>query len=110
MNSVPARARGIASGTSTTVLVAGGSFSLGMAFYIMTAGVPIANLENIFISGAAISDAPWIGSFITAIHSVYYLSMAFCLIGIIPSVLRGPSPTRKNPIADWSGEPPEQPE
>jgi EmrB/QacA subfamily drug resistance transporter len=97
MNSVPAWARGIASGTSTTVLVAGGSFSLGLAFFILTAGVPIADLQNIFIGGTALSTAPWIGNFITSIHDVYYLSTAFLLVGIIPSVLRGPSRAQAAP-------------
>jgi hypothetical protein len=92
------------------VLVGGGSFSLGLAFYIMTSGVPIANLENIFISGAAISDAPWIGNFISSIHNVYYLSMAFCLLGIVPSVLRGTSPGHKKLEEDPSAKAPLQPE
>jgi len=91
MNSVPPWARGIATGTSTTVFIAGASFSLGIAFFVLTAGVPIADLQNIFIGGTALSTAPWIGSFIDSIHSVYYLSTLFLLLGIIPSVLRGPS-------------------
>ncbi|MDG6914901.1 MAG: MFS transporter [Nitrososphaerota archaeon] len=91
MNSVPSRARGIASGTSTTVLVAGTSFSLGLAFYILTAGVPIADLQTIFVGGKSVADAPWIPSFIASIHDVYYLSTAFVLAAIVPSVLRGQS-------------------
>jgi EmrB/QacA subfamily drug resistance transporter len=94
MNSVPASARGIATGTSTTVFIAGASFSLGIAFFLLTAGVPIADLQNIFVGGTALSTAPWIGSFIDSIHKVYYLSTVFLLLGIIPSVLRGPSRSR----------------
>ena len=60
----------------------------------MTKGVPIADLQTIFVGGTALSNAPWIGNFINSIHEVYYLSTAFLLIGIIPSVLRGPSPHR----------------
>jgi EmrB/QacA subfamily drug resistance transporter len=104
MNSVPAWARGIASGTSTTVLVAGGSFSLGIAFFILTASVPIADLQNIFIGGTALSTAPWIGSFIDSIHQVYYLSTAFLLLGIIPSVLRGKSRTQDDAEKDKTAE------
>ncbi len=95
MNSVPAEARGIASGTSTTVLVAGSSFSIGLAFYILTLTVPIADLQTIFIGGTALSTAPWIGSFVDSIHNVYYLSTLFLLLGIIPSALRG-TPARSN--------------
>ncbi len=89
LSSVPPYARGIASGTSTTVFIAGASFSLGLAFYLLTASVPIGDLQNIFIGGTAISTAPWISSFIDSIHTVYYLSAFFMLLGIIPSILRG---------------------
>jgi EmrB/QacA subfamily drug resistance transporter len=89
MNSVPARARGIASGTSTTVLVAGMSFSIGLAFFVLTSSVPVNELQNIFVGNAALDNAPWIDSFIASIHNVYYLSAAFVLLGIIPSTLRG---------------------
>jgi EmrB/QacA subfamily drug resistance transporter len=91
LNAAPAWARGIATGTTTTTFIAGASFSLGVAFFIMTKGVPIGDLQTIFVGGTALSNAPWIGSFINSIHEVYYLSTAFLLIGIIPSVLRGPS-------------------
>lgn len=94
MNSVPPWARGIATGTTTTMFIGGASFSLGLAFFIMTAGVPIADLQTIFVGGTALSNAPWIGTFIDSIHRVYYLSTVFLLIGIIPSVLRGPTPSR----------------
>ncbi len=91
MNSVPARARGIASGTATTVFVVGASFSLSLAFFILTSGVPIAELQNIFVGGTAAANASWVNNFISSIHIVYYLSAAFVLAGVIPSVLRGPS-------------------
>jgi EmrB/QacA subfamily drug resistance transporter len=91
MNSVPSWARGIASGTATTVLVAGMSFSIGVAFFVLTASVPIADLQNIFVGGTALSTAPWIDSFIGSIHNVYYLSTVFLLIGIIPAVFTGRS-------------------
>ncbi len=97
MNSVPARARGIASGTSTTLLVAGMSFSVGLAFFILTSTVPIADLQSIFIGGTVLSNAPWVDSFIESIHNVYYLSAAFLLLGIVPSVIRGQRPDRDGP-------------
>jgi hypothetical protein len=62
---------------------------------VLTSSVPIADLQNIFIGGTALSDAPWIDSFIDSIHNVYYLSTVFLLLGIIPSVLGGPSSSRK---------------
>jgi len=90
MNSVPARERGVASGTSTTLVNIGATFSLGLAFLVMTVSIPIANLEKIFLGSASgLSNAPWIGSFIASIHSVYYLSTFFLIVAIIPSMLRG---------------------
>jgi EmrB/QacA subfamily drug resistance transporter len=94
LSSVPPWARGIASGTSTTVFIAGASFSLGLAFYVLTAGVPIGELQNIFVGGTALSTAPWVGNFVGSIHTVYYLSSLFMLLGIFPSALRGASPKR----------------
>ena len=102
MNSVPARARGIASGTSTTVLVAGMSFSIGLAFYVLTSSVPISELQNIFIGGTALDNAPWVDSFIASIHNVYYLSAAFLLLGIFPSAISGQARGR---FGDETGEP-----
>jgi EmrB/QacA subfamily drug resistance transporter len=89
MNSVPAAQRGIASGTSVLVLVSGSSFSLAIAFSLLTASVPLSELQTIFISGGGVSNAPWIGSFIASIHDVYYLSAAFMLLAIVPSTIRG---------------------
>ncbi|MDA4115303.1 MAG: MFS transporter [Thaumarchaeota archaeon] len=106
MNSAPPALRGIATGTTTTVFIAGASFSLGIAFFVLTRGVPIADLQTIFVGGTALSNAPWIGNFISSIHTVYYLSTVFLLLGIIPSVLRGPGRSRAPPIEEV-GEPPE---
>lgn len=100
LSSVPPWARGTASGTSTTVFIAGASFSLGLAFYILTAGVPITELQNIFVGGTALSTAPWIGNFVSSIHTVYYLSSFFMLLGILPSVLRGESKDARAGAAD----------
>src|SRR5580658_9550721 len=48
MNSVPAEQRGIASGTSTTLVNVGNTFSLAIAFLIMAASTPVSTLEQIF--------------------------------------------------------------
>ncbi len=90
MNSVPAKERGVASGTSTTLVNIGATFSLGLSFLVMTVSMPIENLEKIFLGSASgLVSAPWIDDFIVSIHSVYYLSTFFLIIAIIPSVLRG---------------------
>jgi MFS family permease len=97
MNSVQQEARGIASGISMTLVNIGATFSLGLAFVIMTVSMPIADLERIFLGSNGLSSAPWIGDFITSIHSVFYLSTIVLLVAIVPSVMRG---KRSNPAPE----------
>jgi EmrB/QacA subfamily drug resistance transporter len=94
MNSVSEEARGIASGVSVTLVNVGATLSLGVAFLIMTVSMPIPDLEKIFLGSGGLSNAPWIGDFITSVHSVFYLSTVVLLGAIIPSVMRG---RRNNP-------------
>jgi hypothetical protein len=88
MNSVPPPARGVASGISTTLILLGTTFSLGIAFLVLSFRVSIANLDQIFLSLPTKSNPPWVGGFIDAIHSVYFLSAGFLLIAIFLSVFR----------------------
>ncbi len=88
MNSVPAQRRGIASGVSTTLVNVGQTLSLGLAFLIMTKTTPLSMLEQIFV-GSSPSGSFSFSDFITSIHLVFYLSTAFLLVAIIPSMLRG---------------------
>lgn len=89
MNSVPADARGLASGTSTTLTNAGNTFSLGLAFLILTSSTPRSDLEEIFLGTEGIGNAPWISKYITSIHSVFLISTVLLVVAIIPSILRG---------------------
>ena len=57
MNSVPAWQRGIASGTSVTLVNIGSTFSLAIAFLIMATVTPVATLERIFLG--ATRPRPW---------------------------------------------------
>ncbi len=88
MNSVPPQRRGIASGVSTTLVNVGQTLSLGLAFLIMTKTTPLSMLEQIFV-GSSPSGSFSFSDFITSIHLVFYLSTAFLLVAIIPSMLRG---------------------
>ena len=89
MNSVPANERGVASGTSTTLVNVGGTISLAIAFIVMALSTPMGDLQQIFLGVSGTSSAPWIGDFIGSIRSVYYLSTILLLFAIVPSVLRG---------------------
>lgn len=98
MNSVPITERGIASGVSTTLMNIGMTFALGIAFLVMTLSTPMIDLQKIFLGAGGVSNVPWVGSFITSIHSIYYLSTIFLVIAIIPSVMRGASPELRERI------------
>jgi EmrB/QacA subfamily drug resistance transporter len=90
MNSVPPDVRGLASGTSATLINVGATFSLGISFAVMTVNTPINDLTEIFLGAPGLGSAPWIYDFIASTHSVYLLSTIFLVIAIIPSLMRGP--------------------
>jgi MFS family permease len=90
MNAVPPHVRGLASGTSATLINVGATFSLGISFAVMTVDTPISDLTEIFLGAPGLGNAPWIGDFINSIHSVCLLSTIFLLVAIIPSLMRGP--------------------
>jgi EmrB/QacA subfamily drug resistance transporter len=88
MNSVPPDARGLASGTSATLINVGATFSLGISFAAMTTKTSPQALTGIFFGisgGSSIS----IGDFVNSIRLVYLISTVFLLFAIIPSALRG---------------------
>ena len=58
MNAAPVNRRGIASGMSSTLVNTGFLLSLGMAFAIMAASVPISTLQAIF-AGVQVQLDPW---------------------------------------------------
>ena len=89
MNSVPDTERGVASGTSTTLVNVGATFSLAIAFTVMSLTTPMKDLQLVFLGVQSSGPAPWIGDFINSIRSVYYLSTLLLLVAIVPSVMRG---------------------
>jgi EmrB/QacA subfamily drug resistance transporter len=102
MNSVKGKDRGIASGTSATLVNIGQMLSLCIAFAVLAANTPIADLQNIFLVGTSVANVPWIANFIDGIRTVYIWSAIFLAMAIVPAYLRGsfkgqqenaPSPT-----------------
>jgi EmrB/QacA subfamily drug resistance transporter len=105
MNSVPAGERGIASGTSTTLVQIGATFSLAIAFLIMATVTPAAELEQIFLGVPVAANSSSVTSFVSSIHLVYYVSVVFLILALIPSLSRGAQPRPAGPV-----EPEEEPE
>jgi EmrB/QacA subfamily drug resistance transporter len=93
MNSVPETERGVASGTSTTLINVGATFSLAIAFTVMALTTPMHDLTQIFLGVPGSGSASWTGDFIGSIRSVYYLSTILLLVAIVPSAMRGKKPT-----------------
>jgi EmrB/QacA subfamily drug resistance transporter len=103
MNSVPETERGVASGTSTTLVNIGATFSLAIAFTVMAFGTPMNDLQMLFLGVSGSGSAPWVGSFIGSIRSVYYLSTIFLLVAIVPSIMRGKAVNSLHSTKDTRG-------
>jgi EmrB/QacA subfamily drug resistance transporter len=93
MTSVPSSRRGISAGISTTFVMIGNSFSIGLVFLIMTNIISLHTAEQLFsgsfqpTSSVAISN-PIVDKFLSSIHFVFFVSAIMMLASIIPSVIR----------------------
>jgi EmrB/QacA subfamily drug resistance transporter len=94
MNSVPPEERGIASGISVTLVNLGSTLSLAVAILVLATATPVSTLLEIFVNAGGPTSAASVSSFIQSIHLVYYLSTAFLLLAVFPSVLRGSRPSQ----------------
>ena len=89
MNSVPVARRGVASGITSTLFNTGFLLSLGIAFAIMAASVPLSVLQNIF-SGLPVAPGQLtVGPFIDSMRKIFLLMGSVSLVAAIPSSLRG---------------------
>jgi EmrB/QacA subfamily drug resistance transporter len=103
MSSVPKNRRGIAAGTSTTLVVAGSTLSLGLAFLIMTHIMPLTSVENVMLATFGNQNQNHIGTtkdsgmegFVSSIHFIFFLSAILMLVSIVPSVIREKRPRRE---------------
>jgi EmrB/QacA subfamily drug resistance transporter len=93
MTSVPSSRRGVSAGISTTFVMIGNSFSIGLVFLIMTNIISLHTAEQLFsgsfqsTSSVAISN-PIVDKFLSSIHFVFFVSAIMMLASIIPSVIR----------------------
>jgi len=95
MTSVPSSRRGVSAAISTTFVMIGNSFSIGLVFLIMTNIISLHTAEQLFSgsfqptssSSVAISN-PIIDKFLSSIHLVFFVSAIMMLASIIPSVIR----------------------
>jgi len=90
MNAAPVNRRGIASGMSSTLVNTGFLLSLGMAFAIMAASVPISTLQAIFAGVQVQLDPTKLDLFINSMRKIFLLMGIFSLIAAVPSSMRRP--------------------
>lgn len=83
MNSVPWYRRGVASGISTTLINAGNTMSIGLAFLFMSLVTPKYILDLIF-SGMPVTNTTFSpDTFLVSVHIVFYASAAMLFIAIL---------------------------
>ena len=90
MSSVPVERRGVASGMSSMLFNTGYLLSLGTAFAVMAAGVPLVTLQQIFAGQQVHISQTGLVDFGAAMRNVFLLMTALSVFAIIPSSLRGP--------------------
>lgn len=98
MNSVEPGYRGVASGISTTLINAGNTLSIGLAFLFMSIATPRSTLDLIF-SGLSVSSVNFSAAhFLTSVHLVFFASASMLGISILMYIMefRGSSrPVRR---------------
>jgi len=92
MSSVPSNRRGVAAATSTSLVMIGSAFSIGMVFLVFTQVMPLHALQNLFIrssaSGLESTRLMIVPEFMNAFHLIFLISAILMLLSIIPSILR----------------------
>jgi len=96
MNSVPPPRRGVSAAISTTFVMVGNSFSIGLVFLIMTNLIPLHTAEQLFSgsfqpsssSSSFVMSNSIVDQFLRSIHSVFFISAVMMIISIIPSVIK----------------------
>jgi EmrB/QacA subfamily drug resistance transporter len=89
MSSVPVTRRGVAAGTSSTVVNTGSLLSLSMSFVIMASSVPVAVLDDIFSGTPVASGSLNLLVFMHSWHTIFTITAAISLVAVIPSLMRG---------------------
>jgi len=89
MNATPPAHRGIASGTSSTLVNTGFLLSMGLAFAIMAVTVPLSTLQAIFAGQAVTISPAGIDVFIGAVRKVFLVMGVVSLFGVVPAAMSG---------------------
>lgn len=90
MTSVPPPRRGVSAGISTTFVMVGNSFSIGLVFLIMTNIVPLHTAEQLFSgsfnTSSIVMNNSIVNKFLSSIQLIFFISAIIMLISILPSL------------------------
>jgi hypothetical protein len=93
MTSVPPSRRGVSAGISTTFVMMGNSFSIGVVFLIMTDIIPLHAAEQLFsgsfqtTTASIVMTSSIVTKFLSSIHFTFFVSAVIMLVSIIPSIV-----------------------
>jgi len=90
MNSVPPNRRGVAAGISTTLVMTGSAFSIGLVFLIFSALLPSESVDDIFLGSTnqlsydsiQLNDAN-LDRFILSIHVIFIVSALLMISSVL---------------------------
>jgi EmrB/QacA subfamily drug resistance transporter len=92
MSSVPSGRRGVSAGISTTFVMMGNSFSIGLVFLIITNLLSLNTAEQLFSSSFHVSHTLFtnaiVDEFLNSIHFIFLISTVMMLVSIIPSIVK----------------------
>ncbi|HYO05598.1 MAG TPA: MFS transporter, partial [Phototrophicaceae bacterium] len=90
MSSVPSHRRGVAAGISTTVVMTGSAFSIGLVFLVFTHVMPLDAAQSIFTGSfdALNITGMEVDKFMKSVHIIFFVSAIIMAISVIPSIVK----------------------
>ena len=90
MSSVPCHRRGVAAGISTTLVMTGSAFSIGLVFLVFTQVMPLEAAQSIFTGSFDALNIIGMGvdKFMISVHIIFFVSAVIMVISVIPSVIK----------------------
>jgi EmrB/QacA subfamily drug resistance transporter len=90
MSSVPPHRRGVAAGISTTMVMTGSAFSIGLVFLVFTHIMPLQETQHIFTGSFGELDNATgvvaVNKFMMSIHFIFFISAIIMIVSVIPSL------------------------
>jgi EmrB/QacA subfamily drug resistance transporter len=90
MSSVPSHRRGVAAGISTTLVMTGSAFSIGLVFLVFTQVMPLDAAQSIFTGSfdALNITGMEVDKFMISVHIIFFVSAIIMAISVIPSIVK----------------------